>query len=174
MRAFDRFTTERLVAERLRASDFDDVYHMNQIPEVMRLIGGVRSAAATREYVQVNLEHWDRHGFGVWMLRNPNDGALLGRSVLRSTKVEGNDETEFGYALLPEYWGAGLATEVSRAILQIAFTDLHFETVVALISALNSASRRVTEKVGGRYERDVVHTGATLGLYRVTRGADIA
>lgn len=169
MRDLETFTTPRLLAERLRASDFDDIHRMNQMPEVMKMIGGIRSVEATREYLEIGLDHWDRHGFGVWLLRSRDDGAAVGRSVLRYAKIDGNDETEFGYALLPDYRGIGLATEVSRALLAIAFLTLRLETVVAVIAPTNLASRRVAEKVGGRYERDVVHAGALHALYRVTR-----
>jgi RimJ/RimL family protein N-acetyltransferase len=75
---------------------------------------------------------------------------------------------------MPAYWGVGLATEISRAMLEIAFSRLQLDDVVALIAPSNTASRRVTEKVGGRYERNVVHAGALHGLYRVTRDAYLA
>jgi len=174
MFAVDRFVTERLLAERLRPSDFDDIFRMNQTVEVMRLVGGVRSADATREYLKTNLEHWERHGFGLWILRAKADGAFAGRSVLRRAKIVDNDETEFGYALMPPYWGVGLATEISRAMLEIAFSRLQLSDVVALIAPNHAASRRVTEKVGGRHERDVMHVGTMHGLYRVTCDAYVA
>ena len=32
---------------------------------------------------------------------------FVGRSALRHADVDGNDETEIGYALMPEYWASG-------------------------------------------------------------------
>jgi ribosomal-protein-alanine N-acetyltransferase len=165
----DRFDTQRLHAECLRATDYGDLYRMNQNLRVMETIGGLRSEDTTREYLRKNLEHWDRYGFGVWMLRSKADRMFVGRSALRHANVDGHDETEIGYALMPEYWGLGLATEISRAMLELAFGRLNLAEVVAFISPSNFASRRVMEKVGGIYERDIVHAGLSDVLYRVRR-----
>jgi RimJ/RimL family protein N-acetyltransferase len=70
---------------------------------------------------------------------------------------------------MPEYWGLGLATEIARAILDLAFGRLQLADVIALVSPSNFASRRVIEKVGGIYERDIVHAGLPEALYRVRR-----
>lgn len=171
MRGVDRFVTERLLAERLRPSDFDDLFRMNQTVEVMQFVGGTRSADATREYLKTNLDHWEHHGFGLWILRAKADGGFAGRSALRRAKIADNDETELGYALMPPHWGVGLATEIARAMLEIAFARLQLGDVVALMAPSHAASRRVAEKVGGRYERDVDHLGSVHCLYRVTRDA---
>lgn len=169
MDAIDRFDTQRLFAKRLRATDYADLCRMNQNPTVMGAIGGVRSDDTTREYLRKNLEHWDRYGFGVWILRSRVDGILAGRSALRRADVDGRDEVEIGYALMPEYWGLGLATEISRAMLQIAFGRLGLIEVVALVSPGNAASRRVVEKLGGSREGDIVHAGLPHVLYRICR-----
>ena len=48
--AVEHFDTQRLFAERLRATDYADLCRMNQNPRVMEAIGGVRSDDTTREY----------------------------------------------------------------------------------------------------------------------------
>ena len=90
-------------------------------------------------------------------------------SALRRADVDGSEEVEIGYALMPEYWGFGLATEISRAMLQIAFWRLGLNEVVALISPSNAASHRVVEKLGGSREGDIVHAGLPHVLYRICR-----
>jgi ribosomal-protein-alanine N-acetyltransferase len=162
-----RFDTKRLLAERLRAVDYGELCRMNRDSRVMEAIGGLRSDDTTREYLRTNLEHWDRYAFGVWILRNKADGMFVGRSALRHANADGNDEIEIGYALMPEYWGFGLATEISRAMLEIAFGRLGLTEVVAFVSPSNAASRRVIEKVGGVQERDIVHAGLLHLLYRI-------
>ena len=54
----------------------------------MRYVGGVRSPEATRAYLTTNLEHWDRFGFGLWVLRT-RDGKFAGRAGIRHVVVEG-------------------------------------------------------------------------------------
>jgi [ribosomal protein S5]-alanine N-acetyltransferase len=78
--------------------------------------------------------------------------------------VGGNVEVELAYALVAEYWDRGLATEM----LAVAFEHLGLTELVCFTLTANRASRRVMEKVGFEYERDVVHAGQPHVLYRLT------
>jgi RimJ/RimL family protein N-acetyltransferase len=50
----------------------------------------------------------------------------------------------------------------------VAFEDLGLIDVVCFTLPANRASRRVMEKAGFEYERDVVHAGSPHVLYRIT------
>jgi RimJ/RimL family protein N-acetyltransferase len=137
-------------------------------PRVMATLGGLRSEAATRNFLEAGLLHWAEHGFGLWVLFDAADGSFLGRAGLRHVHVGGGDEVELLYALMPGSWNRGLATEASRALLRIAFETLGLEDVVSFTLPMNVASRRVMEKSGFRYERDIVYAELPHVLYRIT------
>ena len=61
-----------------------------------------------------------------------------------------------GYALAPEVWGKGLATEAALAAIEAAFTLTDAVEMLATAHVENPASRRVLEKCG------FVHTGTGL------------
>ncbi len=84
------------------------------------------------------------------------------------THVGGNDEVELAYALMAEYWDKGLAMEMARAIVAVAFERLRMTDLVCFTLATNRASQRVMEKTGFEYEREVVHAGSPHVLYRIT------
>ncbi len=42
-------------------------------------------------------------------------------------QIDDADEIEVGYALLPRYWKIGLATEMARAMVEIAFERIGLE-----------------------------------------------
>jgi RimJ/RimL family protein N-acetyltransferase len=94
----DRFTTERLRAERLTADHLSEVRRMNGDPAVMAQLWGVRTEEQTAAYMDRNLRHWADHGFGLWILRERGGGAPVGRAVLRHLTIDGMDEVEVGYA----------------------------------------------------------------------------
>ena len=71
----------------------------------------------------------------------------------------GNDEVELAYALMAEYWGRGLATEMAKAILNVAFEQLGLTDLVCFTLTTNRASQRVMEKAGFECERDRSRTG---------------
>ena len=166
------FETARLRAERLRADHFDVLARMHQDPRMMATLGGLRSAEETRRRLIDHLAHWDRYGFGLWLATDRNDGTFAGRGGLRHVHVGGNDEVELAYAVAAERWGQGLATEMAAAMLAIGFRDLGLPEVVCFTMTSNLASRRVMEKLGFTYERDIVYANLPHVLYRNRAGGD--
>jgi RimJ/RimL family protein N-acetyltransferase len=160
--------TERLIAERLSPDHFDELSRMNRDHTTMASLGGVRSDEETERYLRDNLSHWERYGFGVWALRHRADGRFAGRAGLRHRHLDGDEEVELSYALQSEYWGRGLATEMVAAAVAVGFERLGLDDAVALTLPTNRASRRVMEKTGFEYERDIVHAGLPHVLYRTT------
>ncbi|MGO9873457.1 MAG: GNAT family N-acetyltransferase, partial [Acidimicrobiia bacterium] len=65
----------------------------------------------------------------------------------------GDGDYEAGYRLRREWWGAGLATEGTRALIDATFTDRGARRVWAQTMAVNTRSRRVMERCGLRYLR---------------------
>lgn len=161
------FWTDRLRATRLSTEDFDELYAMHQDPQVMATLGGFRSAAQTRGFLQENLAHWEAQGYGIWIFRDKRDNRFVGRGGLRRVTVEGNDEIEVAYAVMTEFWSKGFATEMATASLNVAFRQFGLRDIVAFTLPTNQASRRVMEKVGFRYERDIIHASLLHVLYRV-------
>ena len=132
----------------------------------MAFMGGPRTPEATDAYLERNLEHWVEYGFGIWMLREPDSGALIGRAGLRHILVEQTDEVELAYALLPQWWGRGLATIAARACVTIGREWVGLPSVVALVAREHVGSRRVLDKAALVHERDVNHLGRSHLLYR--------
>jgi len=133
----------------------------------MATLGGVKSEDEASRWHTDNLDHWNRHGFGIWIFRIARDGQFVGRGGLREVQVGGDREIELGYALLDQYWGIGFASEMAREILRTGFDRLQLESIVALIAADNTRSRRVAEKMGFRFERDVIWKNLPVELYRL-------
>ena len=137
----------------------------------MELLGGLRNEAGTAAYLEQNLKHWSDHGFGIWMLREAASNAMIGRAILRHLDVGGVDEVETGYGFMPEYWGRGLATEITRECLHLGFEQLNLSSIVAITTPANLASQRVLEKAGLARERDIIHAGIPHQLFRIRKSA---
>ncbi len=65
---------------------------------------------------------------------------------------EPNRIMELGYWVAEPYWGKGIAVEASRAVLTLAFREYSPIRMQARVIAGNTASSRVLEKIGFRYE----------------------
>ena len=160
------FSLRRLLAERLTESHRPELCRMHRDARVMAMIGGVRSEAETDAYLERNLAHWTEHGFGIWMLRDPATGQVMGRAGLRHLEVRGVAEVEIAFALLPEFWGRGLATDAARACVTIGRDWLSFPSLVALVRPTNFASQKVLRKAALVRERELAHEGAAQVLFR--------
>ncbi|HET8836798.1 MAG TPA: GNAT family N-acetyltransferase [Gemmatimonadales bacterium] len=160
------FSLRRLFAERLTDAHLPFLRRMDNSTQMMANLGGIRSDAETKAYLERNLAHWAEHGFGIWILRDPTTGRVMGRAGLRHLTVEAIDEVELAYALLPEFWGRGLATDAARACVTIGREWLGLPSVVALTTRDNLASQRVLLKASLKPEREVVHGERGHVLFR--------
>lgn len=160
------FALRRLLAERLTEVHLPVLHRMHQDARMMALIGGVKTEAQTAEYLERNLKHWSEHGFGIWILRDPVTGDVVGRAGLRNLTIEGMAEVELTYALFPEWWGRGLATDAARACVTIGRDWLGLHSVVGLVLPANLVSQRVLRKAALTQEREVMHGGQPHLLFR--------
>jgi RimJ/RimL family protein N-acetyltransferase len=164
----DRVQTARMICERLQPDHTHELVRLLCDPCVARWLSVTGQAPSEVEVVSglaSKLEHWARYGFGLWLLRDRDTGELVGRGGLQHTFVAGLHEIEVGWAIVPERWGQGLATELAEASLQAAFGPLRLRRVVAFTLPDNVASRRVMEKAGMRFEREIDHVGSPHVLY---------
>ncbi len=166
MTGVETFTTARMAATRISDSDFDDLFRLNQDPEVAKTMAGTRSESETREFIRSSIEHWERHGCGFWTFRDRADGRFIGRAGLHNVEIDGAHEIEVAYAVMPEFWRRGFATEMARAILDIA-AKLGIRNIVAFTLPTNLGSRGVMEKAGFRYEREITWANLPHVLYRM-------
>jgi RimJ/RimL family protein N-acetyltransferase len=167
--AIDRVETERTVCERLAPEHAPEFSALMRDPRVARTLwptGTPPSEAEVLELLARKIEHWERYAFGHWLLRDRAADATIGRGGLQHALVEGVDEVEAGWAIAPERWGQGLATELALASVDVGFGHLGLTEIVAFALPDNVASRRVMEKAGFSYERDIEHVGLPHVLYR--------
>jgi ribosomal-protein-alanine N-acetyltransferase len=169
----ERVQTARMVLERLRPEHAPEQLQLLRDPRVTATLWPRTeppSEADVLDGLTFKLEHWERYGFGMWLLRDRETGEMVGRGGLQYTYTAGLNDVEAGWAIIPERWGQGLATELAHACVEVGFEQLGLLEIVAFTLPTNVASRRVMEKSGFEYEREIVHAGLPHVLYRRRRG----
>jgi [ribosomal protein S5]-alanine N-acetyltransferase len=109
----------------------------------------VISRERAEETVQAGIESFERNGFGFWGLLDREKDELIGFCGLRF--IGQTPDVEILYAVGPELWRRGYATEAARAVLCWAFEFTDLPRVFAGADAGNTASFRVMEKLGMRF-----------------------
>jgi RimJ/RimL family protein N-acetyltransferase len=128
------------------------------------------SEAKTWEHLRQSAEHWRRHGFGFWIFRSNATGEFIGRGGLKIYRIDDEDVIELAYAVMPDYWHQGYATEMAQASLDVGFGRLGFSEIDSWTLPINAASQRVMEKLGFQYEREFRFAGLRHRYYRLTAG----
>ncbi len=155
--------TERLILRGVVEADFP-AYADFFADEHSTFYGGpVERWEAWRKFATFS-GHWVLRGYGPFALEDKATGAFIG--VAGPWFPEGWPEPEITWALMLGQTGKGYATEAARRALAFARDTLGWTTAISLIDAQNGPSIALAKRLGAAYERDVVFSFATLGVYR--------
>ena len=157
--------TPRLTLRQFTEDDLDNLFDLNSDPEVVRYLTGGRPTPREEmrdEILPFHLAVYDRFDrLGTWAADSAATGEFLGWFHFRPG--HGSDDItniELGYRLRRPAWNSGYATEGSRALISMGFSDLAVERVFAHTMTVNTASRHVLEKCGLMLVRTIPYEGA--------------
>ncbi|ATY12229.1 GNAT family N-acetyltransferase [Amycolatopsis sp. AA4] len=142
--------TQRLRLTTWLLGDLDDLAALHADGVVMQhLTTGPQARAATRARLEKFIAEHRARGWSKWRVEGAS--GFLGRAGFGLAHRSGHREV--GYLLTRAAWGAGLATELTRALRQ--WHADHPEPALApelraYVLPGNAASRRVLEKAGFR------------------------
>ncbi|BES64415.1 hypothetical protein SANA_08540 [Gottschalkiaceae bacterium SANA] len=146
--------TKRLRIEALKREDWKLFLQLDENPLVMRYIhqGNTRDADEVKAYVHCALEVESLTGLGGYFtIWEDITDQFVGWICLRPESKEGL-RYEIGYRLLPRYWGKGIATEASLAMVKKGFLEWEVAQIFARAFADNRGSIRIMEKIGLHFE----------------------
>jgi RimJ/RimL family protein N-acetyltransferase len=140
--------TARLTLHELQLTDAAFALRLYNDPSFLEFIGdkGVRTVEdAEKNLQQGAIASYAQHGYGMWLVKN-QQGQSIGMCGL--IKRDFLTETDLGYAYLPEFFGQGYAYEAASAVLAYAAEHTVLNTVVAIVSPANLASKALLQKLG--------------------------
>ncbi|WP_374456148.1 GNAT family N-acetyltransferase [Nocardioides sp.] len=145
--------TERLVLRPHRMDDLDDLARFHGDPDVVRYVPWpVRDRAATEETLRVKLTQTELVAHGQWLVLAVEvkaTGRVIGEVLL---KWASDEQGEVGFAFARDAQGQGYAAEAATAMLRLAFDDLGFRRVTAVVVEGNDPSARLLGRLGFRRE----------------------
>jgi ribosomal-protein-alanine N-acetyltransferase len=154
--------TERLSIRKFDMGDLASMLAVFGDPQVMHFGDGPQDRDWVQGWLAIHMQGYDRQGYGPYALVEREHGQVIGYcGLFHFPDINGQPEVEIGYRLARSKWGCGYATEAAGAVRDFAFNNIALTRLIALIDPHNTASIHVAEKIGMRYEADVMLAGYT-------------
>jgi len=127
-REFDNeeMLTARLSLRRPTPTDIDVIYSIHRDPRACahNPADMLATRADAEDLYRRWDEHWQRHGFGYWVIRPRQAREPLGFCGIKLMQFKDRKILNLLYRLDPSVWGNGLATEAATAVLGWATTQI--------------------------------------------------
>jgi RimJ/RimL family protein N-acetyltransferase len=143
--------TERLILRPYRDEDLPHLVALNADPEVMRYLGGTRTAAQSEAIAARINAKLASDGFGMAAVERRADGQFLGMCGM-SPEIWYPDVLELGWRLARPFWGFGYASEAGRAWQRIAFEIFGEPRLISIADAPNAQSIAVMKRLGFTFD----------------------
>jgi len=142
--------TPRTLLRPWRDADRAPFAALNVDPRVVEFLPGPLTREASDALVDRFRAHFERHGFGPWVLEIPGRIETAGFVGLLETSFQAHFTpcVEIGWRLAPAAWGHGYATEAASAVIEHGLETLGLPEIVSFTVPANTRSRRVMERLG--------------------------
>nr|WP_072752083.1 GNAT family N-acetyltransferase [Rhodococcus maanshanensis] len=163
-------STDRVRITTWLPSDLNDLAVLHADPVTMRFIGSGRPETLDEARSRIT-EYCDEQrvrGWTKWRVEN-RDGDMIGRAGFGASDVG----RELAYALRPDHWNRGLATEIAAGLVHWHNKhlpgDQSSSSICAYVEVGNHASVRVLEKVGFIFVDRRSYKGAACDFFQVPK-----
>lgn len=155
-----KLATKRLHLRWLAPGDEDILLAVWNDPAFVRNVGdrGVRTLEqASDAMAEGPLMLYEKYGYGPFRVSLAVSDVAIGLCGL--FKRDNLEDPDIGFALLPDYCGQGLAYEAALAITDYARDTLRLPRMTAIVSAANTASIGLIEKLGLEFDSMILMPG---------------
>ncbi len=161
--------TDRLIFRKLRLDDLNDMLPFFESEKAMEFFKSpLLPKNHALEWLQRQLNRYNTFGDGLYGLFLKETHALAGMCGFIWQEVDGKEELEIGYHLLPDYWKFGYATEAATYCRNLARRNKLAPTIISIIDIHNINSQHVAMRNGMHRERQTIFKGIPVYIYRIS------
>jgi len=168
----DLLTSDRLILRAPGPNDLATLFAIHRDPHTNRHNPGgpMKSQEEALATLQTWLKHWQAYDFGYWAAaRKETPETVIGFGGLRWRELEGERRPNLYFRFAPPAWRHGYATELGRAALQMAWTELVQPAVYATTRPDNLASIRTLERLGLKCRGELLDEYGTSLLFVIEK-----
>lgn len=121
--------TKRLYMREMNQGDFDSLCRILQNKTVMSAYEGAFSNGEVQEWLDRQIERYQKWGFGLWAVILKETDEMIGQCGLTMQPWKDEEVLEIGYLFQQKYWHQGYAIESAKACKKYAFEILNANEV---------------------------------------------
>ena len=145
--------TDRFVLRPFRRRDIDALYRavrtsQTELARFLPWATRTYTRASAASFVKESIQSWREARAYDFAIRRPDRGGRHIGNVSIWHVSRTFRSGEIGYWIRTEETGLGIATEVTRAAVQIGFEELNMHRLILRIALGNSPSERIARKLG--------------------------
>ena len=123
--------------------------------------------AQSIEWIEIQLKRYKENRFGHHAIIDKKTEEFIGQCGLLKQEIEGKEEIEIGYHILPEYWGKGYATEAALAVKNYAIKNRICKSLISVIDIRSKGSQNVASKLGMKIDKEMQMFDLDVYIYRI-------
>ncbi len=101
-----------------------------------------------RKWVIKQLERYENNGLGHLAVIEKSTGKFIGMGGILKRDLDGKEEYEISYSLIPAFWGKGFGTEIATQLRKFGEAHQIAPRFISIIHKKNQPSMHVAKKNG--------------------------
>ena len=140
--------TKRLLLREMNPNDYQALFLVFGDPETMRHYLHTFDGQHVKDWIERNMNRYQKDGFGLWAVCLKETGELIGDCGLTLQNIHGEILPEIGYHIRRDCQRKGYAGEAAKAVRDWAFRHTDYPTLYSYCKYTNVPSIKTAESIG--------------------------
>lgn len=167
--------SDRLLFRKVEETDFETWVEFCAYPDSLKYIFSPENLLIEdprekcRVWFKRVFNRYEKGLGGMNVLINKQTGELVGQCGLLIQSVDGIEEMEVGYSLMPKHRGNGYAREAAKKCMDFAFENKFRESLISLIDPDNIDSAKVALANGMTLYKRIFFDHGDVNVFRINK-----
>ena len=167
----DQEETPRIFFRRIGSADFDAWLEFFKDPSSFEHWVGERREPEIecKQWYAKQFNRYETNQGGMNALIEKSTTKLIGHAGLLVQHVDGIEELEVAYSLVPTFRNKGFASEAAVKCREFAFQNNLASSLISIISLTNTPSSNVALKNGMKIEKQTLYNQNPVNIFRIQK-----
>jgi [ribosomal protein S5]-alanine N-acetyltransferase len=167
--------TERLLFRKITEADFETWLEFCKYPDSLKYIFSQQQLVEQDPVERCKVwftrvfNRYENELGGMNALIDKHTNAFVGQCGLLIQTIDGVEELEIGYSLMPAHRGKGYAIDAAKKCRDFAFEHNFRDSLISVIHIENEASTKVAIANGMQLEKQTISKGDPVNIYRIKK-----